>query len=166
MNYATVQDMVDRFGELELIQLTAGAAADAVIDTDKVERALADAQAWLDGFVGAVYRLPLAGCAKPASTPENPAAVALVPPPQLVRWACDVARYYLHDQVAPEHEVFVRFKSAQRDLEALAAGKAVLACPWGGQPGVQLAGSEPGESEVVHGFARRQITDDSTAGFR
>lgn len=165
MNYATVQDMIDRFGELELIQLTAGAGASAV-DADKIDRALADAQAYLDGFVGAVYALPLTGCVKPAPTPQNPTAIALVPPPQLVRWSCDVARYYLYDQVAPDHEVYVRFQAAQRDLQAVAAGKTVLACPWGGKPGVQLVGSEPGDGEVVFGFARRQITDDSTDGYR
>lgn len=164
MSYATVQDMVDRFSERELIQLTAGADA-STIDAEKVERMLADAQAYLDGYVGAVYQLPLIGCVKPAPTLDDPAATALVPPPALVRWACDVARYYLYDQVAPEHEVFVRFKAAQRDLEAIATGKAVLACPWGGQPGRQVVGTEPGDAEVVHGF-RRQVTSDDLAGYR
>lgn len=154
MNYATVQDMVDRFGELELIQLTAGAGADAV-NADKAERALADAQAFVDGFVGAVYRLPLAGCVKPAPSVDDPTATELVPPPQLVRAACDVARYYLYDQVAPDHEVYVRFQAAQKNLQAIADGKAVLACPWGGQPGAQLEGAAPGDADVIHSFARR-----------
>lgn len=166
MKYATAQDMSDRFGERELIQLTAGAAAGAAIDVAKVERALADAQAHLDGYVGAVYQLPLLGCVKPAPTPQQPTATTLVPPPQLVRMACDVARYYLYDQVAPDHEVFVRFKAAQRDLEAIAEGKAVLACPWGGQPGVQIAAAAPGEGEVVYSFSSREITDASMAGYR
>jgi phage gp36-like protein len=165
MNYASVQDMVDRFGELEMIQLTAGADAVAV-GAEKAERALADAQAFADGFVGRVYRLPLAGCAKPAPTPENPAAVQAVVPPQLVRATCDVARYYLWDDVAPEHEVYLRFKAAERELQAIADGKAVLACPWGGQPGTLVAGDAPGEGEVFHGFSSRRITDESTAGYR
>jgi phage gp36-like protein len=163
MNYATVQDMVDRFGELELIQLTAGAAGDAV-DADKAGRALGDAQAFVDGFVGAVYQLPLQGCAKPAPTVDDPAAVVLVPPPALTRATCDVARYYLYDQVAPEHEVFVRFKAAQQSLQALADGKTVLTCPWGGQPGLQLAGSEPGSGEVAYSFAPR--IDAELEGYR
>lgn len=165
MNYASVQDMVDRFGEPEMIQLTAGADATAV-GTAKAEQALGDAQAWADGFVGRVYRLPLAGCAKPAPTPENPAAVQYVAPPQLTRAVCDVARYYLYDDVAPEHEVYIRFKAAERELAAIADGKAVLACPWGGAPGVLLAGDAPGEAEVYHGFSTRQISDDAIAGYR
>ncbi|MFT7722234.1 MAG: DUF1320 domain-containing protein [Roseateles sp.] len=154
MRYATVQDLVDRFGELELIQLTAGAAADAVY-IDKAEQALADAQAFVDGFVGAVYQLPLAGCAKPAPMPGDPGAVALVPPPVLTRAVCDVARYYLYDQVAPEHEVFVRYKAVEKSLAGLAAGTTVLTCPWGGAPGMQLSGAEPGAAEVVHHFRAR-----------
>lgn len=166
MSYATVQDMIDRFGDLELIQLTAGADPEAAVNTAKVEQALADAQALLDGYVGAVYRLPLLGCVKPAPTPGDPAATTLVPPPQLVRMACDVARYYLYDKVAPEHEVFVRYKAAQRDLDAISTGKAVLACPWGGQPGAQLAGAAPGEAEVSFAFSARQVTDADLAGYR
>lgn len=154
MNYATVQDMVDRFGELELIQLTAGAGGDAV-NTDKAEQALFDAQAFVDGFVGAVYQLPLSGCAKPAPTVEDPGAIALVPPPSLTRAVCDVARYYLYDQVAPEHEVFVRFKAAQQSLQGLADGKTVLTCPWGGQPGMQLSGAAPGTADVAYAFPPR-----------
>ncbi len=164
MNYATVQDMIDRFGERELIQLTAGAGADAIVDADKVERALADAQSLVDGSVGAVYQLPLTGCAKPAPAPGDPGAVVMVPPPALTRAVCDVARYYLYDQVAPEHEVFVRYKAAQQTLQSLADGKTVLTCPWGGQPGLQIANAEPGSGEVTFGFAPR--IDSSIADFR
>lgn len=163
MNYATVQDMVDRFGEAELVQLTDPDLA-AVL-APKAERALDDAQAFADSFVGRVYRLPLAGCTKPAPVPGDLGAVVQVAPPQLTRIVCDVARYYLHDALAPEHEVYLRFKAAERELLALADGKAVLTCPWGGAPGLQLAGDAPGDAEVFHHFSRRQITDDSLRGF-
>ena len=99
MNYATVQDMIDRYGEPEMIQLT---DPDIVaVQAPKTERALADAQAFADGFVGRVYRLPLPGCSKPAPVPGEPHAVQFVPPPQLTRIACDVARYYLYSNLAP-----------------------------------------------------------------
>lgn len=158
MNYATVQDMVDRFGELELIQLTAGAAGTAV-DADKVERALVDAQSFVDGFVGAVYQLPLSGCKKPSPVVGDPAAFVLVAPPMLTRSVCDVARYYLYDQVAPEHEVFVRYKAAEKTLLGLADSTTVLTCPWGGAPGEQLSGAAPGTAEVAYGFSRRLDAD-------
>ncbi len=163
MNYATVQDMIDRFGEAELIQRTDPDIL--VVKAAKVELALADAQALADGYVGRVYRLPLAGCSKPAPVDGNVSAVQLVPPPQLTRIVCDVARYYLYDDLAPEHEVYLRYKAADRELQAIGDGKAVLACPWGGQPGTVIAGDAPGDAEVYYGFSPRQITDDSLRGF-
>jgi len=118
----------------------------------------------VDGFIGAVYRLPLVGCVKPAPTVDDPTAFVLVPPPALTRFTCDVARYYLYDQVAPEHEVYVRFKAVEKSLQMLAEGKTVLTCPWGGVPGQQLAGAEPGSAEVSHGFGRR--IDTEIEGYR
>lgn len=163
MAYATVQDLIDRFGELELIQLTDLELQ--AVQAGKVERAIDDAQAFADGFLGRVYRLPLPGCAKPAPTPDDLHAVDLVAPPQLVRITCDVARYYLYKDLAPEHEVYLRYKAAERELQAIGDGKAVLSCPWGGQPGQLVAGDAPGEGEVRFGFSPRQMTDDSLRGF-
>ena len=163
MNYATVQDMIDRYGEAELVQLTDPDIL--AVQTGKVELALADAQALADGFVGRVYRLPLAGCTKPAPVPGDLAAVQTVAPPQLTRIACDVARYYLYDDLAPEHEVYLRYKAAERELGQIAEGKTVLSCPWGGAPGQLVAGDAPGDAEVHFSFSPRQITDDSMRGF-
>ena len=163
MNYATVQDMIDRFGEAELIQLT---DLDLLaVQAPKAQRALDDAQALADGYVGRVFRLPLVGCAKPAPVPGDVGAVQMVAPPQLTRIACDVARYYLHDALAPEHEVYLRYKAAERELAAIAEGKSVLSCPWGGLPGTLVAGDAPGDAEVFHSFSPRQITDASLRGF-
>ena len=128
-------------------------------------RAIADAQAFADAFVGVAYRLPLAGCAKPAPVPGDLGAVQLVAPPQLTRVVCDVARYYLYSDLAPEHEVYLRYKAAERELTQIAEGKAVLSCPWGGVPGTLVAGNAPGDAEVFHGFSPRRITDDSLRGF-
>ena len=163
MIYATVQDMIDRFGEAELIQLTDPEIV--AVQAAKAERMLGDAQALVDGYVGRVYRLPLAGCGKPAPVPGDPGAVQMVPPPQLTRIACDVARYYLYDDIAPEHEVCLRYKAAERELGLIAEGKVVLSCPWGGVPGQLVAGDAPGDAEVLYGFSPRQITDDSTRGY-
>ena len=163
MNYATVQDMIDRFGEAELIQLT---DLDLLaVQAPKAQRALDDAQALADGYVGRVFRLPLAGCAKPAPVPGDVGAVQMVAPPQLTRIACDVARYYLYDDLAPEHEVYLRYKAAERELGQIAEGKTVLSCPWGGAPGQLVAGDAPGDAEVHFSFSPRQITDDSMRGF-
>ena len=163
MNYASVQDMIDRYGAPEMIQLT---DPDIVtVQAPKAQRALDDAQAFADGFVGRVYRLPLAGCAKPAPLPGDVAAVQYVAPPQLTRIVCDVARYYLYDDLAPVHEVYLRYKAAERELGQIAEGKTVLSCPWGGVPGQLVAGAAPGDAEVVFSFSPRQVTDESLRGF-
>lgn len=163
MQYATLADLVARFGERELVQLTDPDLQ--AVQGPKAERALADAQAFADAFVGRVYALPLAGCARPAPVPGNPQAVDLVPPPQLTRVVCDVARYYLYDALAPEHEVYLRYKAAERELQQLADGRAVLACPWGGAPGQLVAGAAPGEGQVLYGFAPRATSDEQLRGF-
>ncbi len=164
MSYASVQDMTDRFGARELIQLTD--PDQLAIVPAKVERALGDAHALADGLLSRVYRLPLTGCVKPAPTEGNPQATVTVPPPQLVRIVCDVARYYLYDDLAPESEIVRRFKQAQAELQAIADGKAQLMCPWGGAPGAPLTSGALGEGETFYEFSPRKITDDSAGGYR
>lgn len=160
MIYATVQDMVDRFGEPELIQLT-DAANQAAVQAARVQLKLDDAQALADGYLGRVFALPLTGCAKPVGVGQ----VELVPPPQLTRIVCDVARYYLYDDLAPESEVYRRFKNASAELAAIAEGKAVLSCPWGGAPGLP-AGSGPAAGDTHYAFAPRGIGADVDGGYR
>ncbi|OGB19446.1 MAG: hypothetical protein A2W72_17935 [Burkholderiales bacterium RIFCSPLOWO2_12_67_14] len=164
MNYATPQDLIDRFGERELIELT---DPDLVaVQSEKVERAIADAQAYADSFIGRVYTLPLTGCVKPAPVVGDPFATELVAPPQLTRIAVDVARYYLYKDFAPENEVYLRYKAAEKELLAIADGRAVVSCPWGGAPGALVAGSQPGEAEVYSSFSPRSMSDDNLAGYR
>ncbi|MDR2155905.1 MAG: DUF1320 domain-containing protein [Burkholderiaceae bacterium] len=165
MTYASVDDMVKRFGEMELIHLTDAAnIPPSAIDTGNVEVKLADAAAFVDGYVGQVYRLPLRGCAKPVAAPGG--AIEYEPPPVLTRIVCDLARYYLHDDLAPEHEVYRRYLAAVKELEAIAAGKALLACPWGGSPG-ELLGSDAQSGQLVeYEFAPRAITAEVAGSYR
>lgn len=164
MSYATVADMVARFGAEELVQLTdLDNIPPATIDTARVEVKLADADAYLDGYVGQVYRLPLRGCLKPATVPGG--APFYVAPPLLVRLACDVARYYLHDDLAPENEVYRRYKAATKELEAIATGAAMLSCPWGGSPGDLVAADAQTGGQVEYDFAPRAVSDCTLRGF-
>lgn len=104
MPYALKADMLEEFSEAELIQLTdrdtpaTGAIVDAVLD-----RALAGASAEIDGYLaryaGATLDLPI-----------------------LTRYCCDMARYRLYRDAAPE-EVRLRYRDAVRFLEQVAAGK-------------------------------------------
>lgn len=159
MIYATVQDMIDRFGEPEMIQLT-DADDLAAVKPARIELKLGDAHALADGYLGRVYALPLTGCAKPVGV----GAVEHVPPPQLTRAVCDIARYYLYDDLAPESEVYRRFKQATAELQAIADGKANLVCPWGGEAGQAISGTAAGET--YFDFEPRQIGRDVSGGYR
>jgi phage gp36-like protein len=158
MIYATVADMIDRFGKLEMIQLTdADNIPPAVVDEARVQVKLADAAAFVDGYIGQVYRLPLRGCAKPATAPG--AAPEYVAPPVLTRITCDVARYYLHDDLAPENEVYRRYTAAVKELQTIVAGQAFLSCPWGGSPGELVASDALQATDTRYGFSPRWATD-------
>ena len=110
MPYATAQDMLQRFGADELRQLTDRALPLlGEIDQGVLGRALADADGVIDRHLGARYALPLA-----------------VPyPADLVRLACDIARYMLHDMSAPEL-VRDHYDDALRTLREMADGKLPL----------------------------------------
>lgn len=84
MTYATQQDMVDRFGEKELVELTDKVNKPvSTINDATVNLALGDAAALIDGYIGKLYRLPLSSV-----------------PPVLTKVMCDIARYYLHGKSA------------------------------------------------------------------
>lgn len=107
MTYATQQDLVDRFGSDELIQLT-DRANTGTIDSTVVSRALTDADAEINGYLATQYTLPLSSV-----------------PAVLVRLACDIARYQLSaDRVTDS--VRDRYKDAVAFLKSLSKGEAQL----------------------------------------
>lgn len=161
MRYATVQDMLDRFSEAELAALTDPDSGS--VNHARIETKLDDAQAVIDGRVGKVYLLPLQGCVKPSTVPGQ--AGERVMPPQLVRIACDLARFWLRDGVQEDSDVYRRYKAAMAELDSIANGSAQLACPWGGLAGEPLATDSQQGADVYFSFAPRAITDDSLRGF-
>lgn len=161
--YATVDDLIDRFGEAEMIGLTD--PDNTAVQSARAQRKLDDAHALANGYVGMAYRLPLAGCAKPAPQPGNPQAVEYVAPPLLTRLVCDIARYYLYDDKCTD-EVLKRYEQAKQELLHISQGKATLACPWGGVAGDPLsADPQAGGCEVGYSFPARQMTDETLRGF-
>ena len=161
--YATVDDLIDRFGEAEMIGLTD--PDNTAVQSARAQRKLDDAHALANGYVGMAYRLPLAGCAKPAPQPGNPQAVETVAPPLLARLVCDIARYYLYDDKCTD-EVLKRYEQAKQELLHISQGKATLACPWGGVAGEPLsADPQAGGGEVGYSFPQRHMTDDTLRGF-
>ena len=103
MPYATLQDLVDRFGYEQLAQLS-DRDAGAVVDDVVIGRALADADAEIDGYLTALYALPLTAV-----------------PALLARMACDIARYRLFGDRVTE-QVRQLYTDAVRDLKAIASG--------------------------------------------
>jgi phage gp36-like protein len=105
--YALQADMVARFGEQELIQLTDRENREAIV-SEVLERALDDAEAEINSYLSTRYQLPF-----------------LDPPAVLKRLACDIARYCLYDERATE-TVTQRYEAAVKMLRAFADGKATL----------------------------------------
>lgn len=109
MTYATQQNLIDRFGQVELIQLTdRGTPPTNAIVSAVIDRALADADGEINAYVSAKYPLPL-----------DPV------PAVLERIACDIARYFLYDDRATE-QVTQRYKDAIKFLQGVANGSASL----------------------------------------
>ena len=108
MNYATANDMVERFGESVMIGLTDLTHA-GVVDTAKAELALEDATAEIDGYLGR-YQLPL-----------NPV-------PKILRvYACDIARYRLATGMRQTNDdLLSRYEAAISYLKLVAKGVASL----------------------------------------
>ena len=107
MPYVTQQQLVDRFGEEELIQLTDRANVGA-IDVAVLNQAIADAGAEIDGYLAGRYRLPLT---------TVPVILAL--------YSGDITRYRLHDDGATD-EVRRRYEDAMKFLRLAADGKVML----------------------------------------
>lgn len=138
MSYAALQDMIDRFGEQELVQRT-DRTDNAAIDTVVLGRALADADAEIDSYLATRYTLPL------SSTPTV-----------VNRLACEIARYRLFDDGVPE-TVRVRYQDAVSLLKRLASGEVLLA-------GLATA-AVAGVDTVQHSFSPRQMSDENLRGF-
>lgn len=114
MTYATQQDLVDRFGEAEIIQLT-DTTNSGVINASTLAKTLADTDAQINAYLQA-YSLPF-----------------LSTPPALVRVACDIARYQLYDVRATEL-VESRYKDALTFLKNVSTGIASLGADASGKP--------------------------------
>ncbi len=104
MFYCTADDMIKRFGEQELIQLTSKGQSNA-IDNEVLYLAIADGSAEIDGYL-AGFQLTTV-------------------PKTLVRVSCDIARYFLYDDIIPE-PVEKRYDAVIRFLEQIAKGNISL----------------------------------------
>lgn len=104
--YATIPQMIARFGEIEVLKLSDRLRA-GVIDPQVLNDALAEADFEIDPYLAPRHTLPL------ASTPRI-----------LSGFACDIARYRLCGAgVTATDEIRNRYKDAVRFLEKVAGGE-------------------------------------------
>lgn len=107
MNYATINDLIERFGSDELEAIALSESHDT-LDESRITTALADASRQIDSYLRLRHSVPL-----------NPVAGVIVS-------ACaDIARFHLHDDHAPE-AVKERYQATIRWLKDIAAGTASL----------------------------------------
>ena len=109
MAYCTLEDILDQIDEQDLIQLTDDGNA-GIVDQGAVDKALADADGEIDGYVGSRHTVPL-----------NPV------PPIINKNSVDIAIYNLYSrrQGPPDHRE-TRYKNAIKFLELVASGKVSL----------------------------------------
>jgi phage gp36-like protein len=143
VTYATQAQLIDRYGEAMLIDLTdRGDPPSGEIDVDVVSRALADADAAIDGYLAGRYQAPL-------SAP---------PPPAVTDLALAIAIYKLHRNVASD-KIRNDYTDALKMLRDISAGVASLA----GVDGAAPPGS--GASGVRTNQPTRPMTADTMKGF-
>lgn len=122
MTYCTQQNLTTRYGQDELIQLTDKANV-GQLDTDVINSAIADAGSIIDGYLGGRFVIPVSPV-----------------PRSLERIACEITRYYLYENLAPD-EVKDRYNKAVAMLKDIASGKMVI--------GITEQGAKPASQNTV-----------------
>jgi phage gp36-like protein len=126
MSYAAPQDMMNRYPNRDLVQLTNDDPTATTVNTTVLQQALDDASAEIDGYLGGRFTLPLTD-----------------PPEVLNRVASDIAMYRLQ-ALRPLHDISdarQRYEDAIAMLSKVAAGELTL--------GIAADGNETAISPVA-----------------
>ena len=111
MSYATTQDIINRYSNRDLVQLTNEDPTLTTINTTALQQALDDASAEIDGYLGGRFTLPLTEV-----------------PQVLSRLASDIAIYRLQS-LRPIHDLAdarKRYDDAIAMLSKVAGGEMTL----------------------------------------
>lgn len=112
--YATKQDLINKFGQREVIALTDREPYQHAINDEVLDNAIAAVCAEIDSYISPRYPTPL-----------NPV------PKILSFMACDMVRYYLTGAAATETDpIAMRYKNAIKFLVSVGKGEVTL----GGMP--------------------------------
>lgn len=141
MPYTSQAQLSDRYGDQLLIRLTdRGETATGSIDTVAIDRALADTDAAIDGYLAARYALPLS---------ETPALIADL--------AQAIAIYKLH-VYAPDPKIEADYKDAMRTLRDIGQGIVRLTVA-----GIAAEGTDESGARITD--RDRPFTEDNLKGF-
>ncbi len=141
MSYATEAQLVERYGFAAIMALTdRDPLATGAIDSAVVDRALADTDALIDGYLRNRYDLPL-----------------LATPPLLTDVALSIAFYRLHI-AQPDDKVVADYRDARALLDRIANG--AVALPIGSAVPAVTAGSGARVTD-----RDRPISADTMKGF-
>lgn len=140
VTYCTQQNLIDRYGSPELVQITnPDNLAATTINVTVLNKAIADATAEIDGYLTGY--LPL------SPVPAN-----------FERLACDITRYHLYDDLVTE-QVKERYKNHISYLIKVAEGKISIA------PDAAGAIDQPSEDVVTYQAAVTVFNEDALSGF-
>lgn len=141
MPYVTLAQLIDRYGEPTLVAVTdRGQHSTGVIDAAVVARAIADADATIDGYLARRYALPLSA-----------------PQPMLARLAGSIVFYALH-VFQPDEKIVAEHKEAVAMLREIAAGTVALTAAGAEAPQTGGTGARITDRE-------RQMSQDNMGGF-
>lgn len=137
MPYITREDLETRYGIDEIAELLDDDhdGSESSTETQSLQPAIDDACTIIDGYVSSRYSLPLVSV-----------------PPIIKAWACDIARFKLWDESAPE-EVRQRYDDVLAQLKDLARGLINL------PPGVD--GTQPSGAGGA-GYSNRRLFTERT----
>lgn len=141
MTYATLAALTDRYGTPMLVRLSDRAdVPTGLVDQDVVDRALADADAVIDGYLEKRYALPVTAV-----------------PPLLVDIAQAITIYKLH-VFQPDTKIEEEYKEAMRMLREIADGRITLTIA--GKPAAGTGGSGARITD-----RERPLTEQNLKGF-
>ncbi|MGZ3619150.1 MAG: gp436 family protein [Candidatus Binataceae bacterium] len=152
MVYAQPSDMIARYPNRDLVQLTNEDPTQQVVDDSVLQQALADASAEIDGYLESRFTLPLS---------DAPAVLA--------RLTCDIAMYRLQ-ALRPLHDLAEarrRYEDAVAVLVRVADGTLTLGlAPDNQEPG-EAAGSVVTEAggDTAGTLPRRVFSRGNLKGF-
>ena len=136
--YATVKAMKLKFGETILIQLTdTERPYQGVINMEKLNAAMQEANSEIDAYVGSRYPLPLQ-----------------VIPPFLTEIGCNLARYYaVTGDLSENDPIKNRYESSIKTLTKISKGELTL----GSSPAGESKPVQTSSNNVVFAVGRRDF---------